>query len=105
MKTLIAVGITLLLSTEPCKCDLMLQGQVFDERTGEGVPHARVTIEHPKSTMSDPADYDGMFVFARICPGKQTIKVTAQGYHEQTLSLDLTKELETLKVTLKPLQP
>ena len=105
MTALIAVGITLILSTEPCKCDLMLQGQVFDERTGAGVSYAIVTIEHPKSTMSDPADYDGMFVFAKVCTGKQTIKVTAKGYQEQTLSLDLTKGLETLKVMLKPLQP
>lgn len=78
-----------------------IKGLIIEEKTGQPLPGATVTIKELKITRVTGAE--GAFTFSKIAPGTYTLKVTALTYQEKEITeVTVTKEdFNTLTVSLE----
>jgi hypothetical protein len=78
-----------------------IKGLVIEEKTGQPLPGATVTIKELKITRVTGAE--GSFTFSKVAPGTYTLKVTALTYQEKEITeVTVTKEdFNTLTISLE----
>ena len=78
-----------------------IKGLVIEEKTGQPLPGATVTIKELKITRVTGAE--GSFTFSKVAPGTYTLKVTALTYQEKEITeVTVTKEdFNSLTISLE----
>ena len=68
-----------------------ISGRIIDERTGQGVPAARITLLHDSVLHETLTDAQGRYTFAQLTPAEYYLAVHHLAYHRAQLRVLVTE--------------
>ncbi len=89
MRTPCLILLFVLAMTVPIRAQV--SGRIIDERTGQGVPAARVTLEHDDVKHETLSDAQGRYTFGTITPAEYLLTVNNLGYQRSQLRVLVTQ--------------
>lgn len=79
-----------------------ISGNVIDSRTGEPISDALATVVEDKRIPGVYTDSEGNFTLENVIEGQYTLRISAQGYHGEEISVEVIgDEVTTISVELR----